>query len=393
MWEKLTDQARQTVLRGESEARRRGHEYVGTEHLLLGLIQEESGIAVEVLNNLGVSRADLRRAVEEMIQGAFPGDVQWTLPWTPRAKLVLKYALEEARYHAQETIGPEHLLLGLLGEEEGVAAQALLNVGLSLADGRAELIRVLNVTDVRQGLRTAPDGPSPPGFPAGPAREGVYRSEEVAGLQAGASAEPAGKGPGVPSLNVPSLNRPIEERGPLRRALSFLGRLFGGQGGANEPEYPDFTALARKAMQLANYEAQRFNHEYVGTEHVLLGLIKEGSGVAANVLLSFGLELRTIRREVERIVQAGPDMVTLGRLPLTPRTQSVLAFAREEAREFGDAHVGPEHLLLGLLREQEGVAAQVLMNLGARLDQVRVGVMRAVGGGEVEGRAGPVAPP
>ena len=128
--------------------------------------------------------------------------------------------------------------------------------------------------------------------------------------------------------------------------------------------YERFTDRARKVMQLANQEAQRFNHEYIGTEHVLLGLIKEGSGVAANVLKNLDVDLRKIRMEVEKLVQSGPDMVTMGKLPQTPRAKKVIEYSMEEARNLNHNYVGTEHILLGLLREQEGVAAQVLMNLG-----------------------------
>src|SRR2546429_1885863 len=134
--------------------------------------------------------------------------------------------------------------------------------------------------------------------------------------------------------------------------------------------YERFTDRARKVMQLANQEAQRFNHEYIGTEHVLLGLIHEGSGVAANVLTSIGLDLQKIRSEVTRLVQPGPDMVTMGKLPQTPRTKKVIEFAMEESRNLGHNYIGTEHILLGLLREEWGVACQILLNLGARIDAV-----------------------
>jgi ATP-dependent Clp protease ATP-binding subunit ClpC len=158
--------------------------------------------------------------------------------------------------------------------------------------------------------------------------------------------------------------------------------------------YERFTDRARKVMQLANQEAQRFNHEYIGTEHVLLGLIKEGSGVAANVLKNLDVDLRKIRLEVEKLVQSGPDMVTMGKLPQTPRAKKVIEYSMEEARNLNHNYVGTEHILLGLLREQEGVAAQVLMNLGLKLEEVRDEVLNLLGhgieGGEPErgGRAG-----
>jgi ATP-dependent Clp protease ATP-binding subunit ClpC len=145
--------------------------------------------------------------------------------------------------------------------------------------------------------------------------------------------------------------------------------------------YERFTDRARKVMQLANQEAQRFNHEYIGTEHILLGLVKEGSGVAANVLKNLDIDLRKIRLEVEKIVQGGQgsEMVTMGKLPQTPRAKKVIEYSIEEARNLNHNYVGTEHLLLGLLREQEGVAAQVLMNLGLKLEDVREEVLNLLG--------------
>jgi ATP-dependent Clp protease ATP-binding subunit ClpC len=144
--------------------------------------------------------------------------------------------------------------------------------------------------------------------------------------------------------------------------------------------YERFTDRARKVMQLANQEAQRFNHEYIGTEHMLLGLVKEGSGVAANVLKNLDIDLRKIRQEVEKIVQTGPGWDTQkGKLPQTPRAKKVIEFAVEEARNLNHNYVGTEHLLLGLIREQEGVAAQVLMNLGLKLEDVRQEVLNLLG--------------
>lgn len=110
--------------------------------------------------------------------------------------------------------------------------------------------------------------------------------------------------------------------------------------------YERFTDRARKVMQLANQEAQRFNHEYIGTEHILLGLIKEGSGVAANLLKGLDIDTRRIRLEVEKIVQTGPHPVRLGKLPQTPRAKKVLEYAIEEARNLRHSYVGTEHLLL-----------------------------------------------
>src|SRR5947207_512906 len=142
-----------------------------------------------------------------------------------------------------------------------------------------------------------------------------------------------------------------------------------------------FTDRARKVMALANQEAQRFNHEYIGTEHILLGLVKEGSGVGANVLKNLDVDLRKVRLEVEKLVKSGPDMVTMGKLPQTPRAKKVIEYAIEEARNLNHNYVGTEHLLIGLLREHDGVADQVLMNLGLKLEEVREEVLNLLGAG------------
>ena len=143
-----------------------------------------------------------------------------------------------------------------------------------------------------------------------------------------------------------------------------------------------FTDRARKVMALANQEAQRFNHEYIGTEHILLGLVKEGSGVGANVLKNLDVDLRKVRLEVEKLVKSGPETVTMGKLPQTPRAKKVIEYAIEEARNLNHNYVGTEHLLLGLLREQDGVAAQVLMNLNLKLEDVREEVLNLLGASE-----------
>jgi ATP-dependent Clp protease ATP-binding subunit ClpC len=149
-----------------------------------------------------------------------------------------------------------------------------------------------------------------------------------------------------------------------------------------------FTDRARKVMALANQEAQRFNHEYIGTEHILLGLVKEGSGVGATVLKNLDVDIKKLRLEVEKLVKSGPDMVTMGKLPQTPRAKKVIEYAIEEARALNHNYVGTEHILLGLLRESEGIAAQVLMNLGLKLENVRQEVLNLLGAGVDEAPSG-----
>ncbi len=142
-----------------------------------------------------------------------------------------------------------------------------------------------------------------------------------------------------------------------------------------------FTDRARKVMALANQEAQRFNHDVIGTEHILLGLVKEGSGVGATVLKNFDVDIKKLRLEVEKHVKSGPDMVTMGKLPQSPRAKKVIEYAIEEARALNHNYVGTEHILLGLLRESEGIAAQVLISLGLKLEDVRQEILNLLGAG------------
>ncbi len=148
-----------------------------------------------------------------------------------------------------------------------------------------------------------------------------------------------------------------------------------------------FTDRARKVMALANQEAQRFNHEYIGTEHILLGLVKEGSGVGATVLKNLDVDIKKLRFGIEKLVKSGPDMVTMGKLPQTPRAKKVIEYAIEEARSLNHNYVGTEHILLGLLRESEGIAAQVLMDQGLKLEDIRQEVLNLLGAGVDDGPA------
>src|SRR5690242_8583956 len=140
-----------------------------------------------------------------------------------------------------------------------------------------------------------------------------------------------------------------------------------------------FTERARKVLSLAQEEAQRYQHNYIGTEHLLLGLVREGEGVAAKVLLKLGIELNRVRSSVEFIIGRG-DRIVLGQIGLTPRAKKVIELAIDEARRLNHHYIGTEHLLLGLLREGEGIAAGVLENLGVRLEQARKETLAVLSG-------------
>jgi hypothetical protein len=311
MYERFTDHARKAMQLANQAAQRMNHEYIGTEHVLLGLMDQGEGVGLRALTNLGVNVAELRAEVEAIVQaGAQPIGAKVKLPQTPRAKKVIEYAMEESRQFKHDYVGTEHLLLGLLREREGIAAQVLSKRGLTLEAVRAEVIKLV--------------GGAPP-----PAR--------------------------------------TKPKGIVTKRASLMGR---------HSMYEQFTDRARKVMQSANQEAQQFNHEYIGTEHVLLGLIKEGSGVAANVLKNLDVDLRKIRLEVKKLVQRGHEMVTMGKLPQTPRAKKVIEYSLEEARNLNHNYVGTEHILLGLLREHDAIAGQVLLNLGLNLDRVREETVR-----------------
>ena len=155
-----------------------------------------------------------------------------------------------------------------------------------------------------------------------------------------------------------------------------------------------FTERAQRVILIAQEEAKRLNHDYVGTEHILLGLIALGEGVAAQVLANLGVDLRRVRSEIEKIVGTGDNVMLLGEIPFTPRAKKVLEYAVEEAQHMGHSYVGTEHLLLGLIREEEGVAARVLENLGLRLEVVREEVLNLLGEGQAQQQQGgqPQAP-
>ncbi len=158
----------------------------------------------------------------------------------------------------------------------------------------------------------------------------------------------------------------------------------------------NFTPRAQQVLALARKEADRFNHNFVGTEHLLLGLIKLGQGVAVNVLQKLGLDLDTVRMEVEKQVGTGPDQKMIGNIPYTPRVKKVLALAAKEAKALNHTYVGTEHILLGLLREGDGVAARVLKNLDVDIEQTRQEILKELDpnfagqeeGGETAGAGG-----
>ncbi|MDE5084048.1 MAG: tetratricopeptide repeat protein, partial [Trichodesmium sp. St18_bin1] len=285
----FTEKAIKAIMLAQEEGRRLGHNFVGTEQILLGLIGEGTGVAAKVLRSMGVKLKDARLEVEKII-GRGSGYVGAEIPFTPRAKRVLELSLEEAQQLEHSYVGTEHLLLGLIRQGEGVAVRVLENLGVDLSKVRTQVIQML---------------------------------DEIAEVE----------------VDISQKSEKIFER---------------------------FAEKAIKAILLAQEEARRLGHNFVGTEQILLGLIGEGTGVAAKVLKSMGVNLKDARIEVEKIIGRGSGDVK-AEIPFTPRAKRVLELSLEEAQQLGHDYVGIEHLLLGLIREGEGVAARVLKNLGVDL--------------------------
>ncbi len=305
-FDRFSERTRTVLAYAHEEARSLNQQPINTGHLLLGLFDEPDGIGPTVLEPMGVWVSFLRAAVESRLkrgQAEVDGD-----GLSREVQQALEFAIDESRQLAQKSVEPEHLLLGLLRQGDGIAGRKLMRRGVTLDLARAR-VRGESVTVPDEfRIRTRPAMPEPP-----PPREWTK-------------------------------------------------------------QLADLTQRAQKAMELADAEAWRFNHNYIGTEHLLLGLVREGDGVAARVLNDMGVNLAKVRSAVEFIIGRGEGEAT-GEFGLTPRTKRVIDLARDERRRMGQQLIGTEHLLLGLVREGEGIAAGVLESLGVNLDEVRVQVL------------------
>ncbi|MDQ6805374.1 MAG: hypothetical protein M3065_10510 [Actinomycetota bacterium] len=294
MFERFTEEARQVVVLAQDTARELKHHYIGTEHLLLGLLRQEEGIAAQVLATLDVTLERVRAQVVEIV-GAGEELAGTQIPFTSRAKRVLELSLREALSLGHNYIGPEHVLLGIARENDGVASRILLAF-----DADAEKIR-----------------------------------SEVMGL--------------------------VPDPGP-QPAVAIPGQESG---------------FARQVVQVAQLEARELKHNYLGTEHLLLGLLRHGEGLAARVLSSLDVTLEGVRAQVVRIVGVGEED-TPGQLSLTPRAKKVMELAVREALSLGHNYMGTEHILLGIARENSGVASRVLLDFEVDAEKIRNAVIEMI---------------
>ena len=373
-YDKFTERARKVLSLAQEEAQRFQHNYIETEHLLLGLVREEEGVAAKVLSNLGVELNKVRSAVE-FILSVKAHIVPEQVGLTPQVKKVIELAVDEARLLNHHYVGIEHLLLGLIREEKGTAASVLESLGVTLEKARIETMRVLSQPALLQKMEVPPQLKD-----ALEALDTLLREKEAAllhheyGLAAELTAREVNLRDRIARLesdwyrerdNKESGQQPIQDDDDKVQELSQAEKDFlqtlGVFSQDDRDRFEKFTVRARRVLRFSREEAERFQHNYIGTEHLLLGLVRENGGIAAAVLRNLGVELTKVRDAVEFIIGRG-DHIVPGQIGLTPRAKAVIEIAADEARRLNHDYIGTEHLLLGLVREGEGIAAGVLQD-------------------------------
>jgi ATP-dependent Clp protease ATP-binding subunit ClpA len=306
-FDRFNDRAKRVLALAQDEAIRFNHNYIGTEHVLLGLIREGEGVAARALDSLGVELSALRRAVELSIGRGEAATAPSEITLSPRTKKVIELAIDEARKLGHSHVGTEHLLLGIVREGEGIASGILPSLGVSLERVRTAVIAAM----------------------------------------------------GAPGTAVAGAARAGARGGPVDR----------------------FNDHAKRVLALAQDEAIRLRHNYIGTEHLLLGLVREGDGAGAQALAESGPKLEEARRAIESIIGLGEATASPSEITLTPRTKKVIELANDEASRLGHAQVGSGHILLGLIREGEGVATDVLDAMSVNRDQLRARALEKIAAG------------
>jgi ATP-dependent Clp protease ATP-binding subunit ClpA len=367
MFERFTEKAINVIMLAQEEAKRLGHNFVGTEQILLGLIGEGTGIGAKALKSFGVNLKDARAVVEKIIHRG-SGYVAAEIPFTPRAKRVLELSWEEARQLGHNFIGTEHLLLGIIREGEGVAARVLEQLGVDLTKVRRQVIRLLGEAGIDLTAKPVERQISPLAPPKGALDLLLKRIVRLLHVAEDRAA----------SISKPELADLLKKHSAdLSNELESLGFSLPKKVPTAPLVDPNPESVANQIMRLAQEEARRLRHNFVGTEQLLLGLIGEGSGIAAKVLESFGIKLENTRAEVEQIIGRGSGFVAV-EIPFTPRAKRVLELSWDEARQLGSNNLGGEHLLLGLLREDRGVAVEVLDKLGVDRKELEQRVHMAI---------------
>jgi ATP-dependent Clp protease ATP-binding subunit ClpA len=300
--------------------------------------------------------------------------------FTERARKVLSLAQEEAQRFKHNYIGTEHLLLGLIREEEGVGARVLNSLGADADKVRRAIEFIIGRGDriVLGEVGLTPRSKKVIELAVDEARSLGHHYIGTEHLLLGLLREGEGIAAGVlESLGIKldmarqktleMLQAPEQDQGDLSAAIT-----------ARKAEhYEGFTAHAREVMEFAEEEARAFQRGYIGTEHLLLGLLREKEGIAASVLSRLGVDYARVHRAIESILGRGespPD----AEITLVPRLNSVIALARDEAHRMNHPYVGTEHLLLGLVREGQGPAVGILETMGVEMERIRAEVMALI---------------
>ena len=320
IFEGFDESGKRVVGAAHAEALRANHNYIGTEHLLCGLlVADANGPAGRALARHGVALDKTRTALEFIVGrgDAVVTPTETTL--SPRTKKVLELSVAEAHRLGRAQAGAAEILLGLITEGQGIASGIIESLGVRLDALRATVLEELD--------------------------------------QRGRGAGP--------------MQAPLFHPGPPQHAHR------GGFGGP----FDRFNDRAKRVLALAQDEAIRFNHNYIGPEHVLLGLVREGEGVASLTLASLGIGLGQARMEIEEIVGRGGSTASPSEITLAPRTKKIIEHAIDEARVLGHSLVGTEHLLLGITRDPDSNASEVIRRMGVELAAVRQKVIERIADG------------
>ncbi len=325
----FTERVRKVLAMSREESARLGHEYVGTEHMLLGLIREGEGVASAVLAGLGIDANEIRERIEVALKPG-RGNTGSDLPYTSRAKKVLELAMSEARELKHTYVGTEHLLIALIREEKGIAAQVLDEAGLGLAEARAEVLRILgSEEELRSATGTSRQGSVPDAIRARDARAGPSDERDWSGdtLQWARSVAP--------------------QRWTSDRAHAVISR--------------------------ARADAAQRRSRFIEPEHLLIALLQEDGGLAMTILDRLGFDRPALVRAAAGAVEesvAAEDVIIELDIPFSSPARGVLRDAFHEARITRD-RIGTDHLLVGLLVEEGTPAARVLADAGVRATAIR----------------------
>ncbi len=320
----FTERVRKVLAMAREEAIALRHEYIGTEHILLAMVREREGVAAAVLDELELDRDALRQRILDVIKTG-RGDAL-DLPYTSRAKKVLELAMTEARDLSHKYVGTEHILLGLIREERGIAAQVLADSGMTLDTARGEVLRLLG--------NVATSGSPAHGHRRWP-------------------------GETTSSGSLTPIALPIRSLPPAEWA----------------------TDRARSVIERAREEAANRHSRLIEPEHILIALLQEDGGMASTLMDLLGTDQSALRRAAAGAIEetlASDEPFDL-EMPYSDSAEAVLRHAFHAARSGRDRRVGTDHVLLGLLLEESAPASRVLTEAGLTADRVRAKRSRIVG--------------